>query len=178
MGLIGRLRDGLTRTRHAIVERFDDVVRQADAPDRRARSVDVGTLDALEELLLTADVGVTATRSVIAAVKGRSQNGKSLRDLVKEQIEAVFGATRVAIPPHAPPTVVLIVGVNGTGKTTTVGKLAHLLKRDVKVGDVVLSRGKIGAVGNTGQSTGAHLHFEVRQNGSPLNPVRFLRLPG
>ncbi|MDP2707053.1 MAG: M23 family metallopeptidase, partial [Burkholderiales bacterium] len=49
-------------------------------------------------------------------------------------------------------------------------------KRDVKVGDVVLSRSRIGAVGNTGQSTGPHLHFEVRQNGTPLNPVRFLRL--
>jgi len=55
---------------------------------------------------------------------------------------------------------------------------AHLSKRDVKVGDVVLSRGKVGAVGSTGQSTGPHLHFEVRRNGSPLNPVRFLRLPG
>jgi len=63
---------------------------------------------------------------------------------------------------------------HGNGLIT---RYAHLLKRDVKVGDVVLSRGKIGAVGNTGQSTGPHLHFEVRQNGTPLNPVRFLRLP-
>ncbi len=63
---------------------------------------------------------------------------------------------------------------HGNGLIT---RYAHLLKRDVKVGDVVLSRGKIGAVGNTGQSTGPHLHFEVRQNGAPLNPVRFFRLP-
>lgn len=63
---------------------------------------------------------------------------------------------------------------HGNGLIT---RYAHLLKRDVKVGDVVLSRGKIGAVGNTGQSTGSHLHFEVRQNGAPLNPVRFFRLP-
>jgi murein DD-endopeptidase MepM/ murein hydrolase activator NlpD len=63
---------------------------------------------------------------------------------------------------------------HGNGLIT---RYAHLSKRDVKVGDVVLSRGKIGAVGNTGQSTGPHLHFEVRQNGAPLNPVRFLRLP-
>ncbi len=62
---------------------------------------------------------------------------------------------------------------HGNGLIT---RYAHLAKRDVKVGDVVLSRGKVGAVGNTGQSTGPHLHFEVRQNGTPLNPVRFLRL--
>jgi murein DD-endopeptidase MepM/ murein hydrolase activator NlpD len=59
-----------------------------------------------------------------------------------------------------------------------VSRYAHLSKRLVKNGDVVLSGGTIGAVGTTGRSTGPHLHFEVRQNGAPLNPVRFLRLPG
>ena len=63
---------------------------------------------------------------------------------------------------------------HGNGLVT---RYAHLSRRDVKVGDVVLSKGKIGAVGNSGQSTGPHLHFEVRQNGAPMNPVRFLRLP-
>ncbi len=64
---------------------------------------------------------------------------------------------------------------HGNGLIT---RYAHLSKRTVKVGDVVLSGGSIGQVGNTGRSTGPHLHFEVRQNGAPLNPVRFLRLPG
>ena len=64
---------------------------------------------------------------------------------------------------------------HGNGLVT---RYAHLLKRLAKVGDVVMSGGKIGAVGNTGRSTGPHLHFEVRQNGAPLNPVRFLQLPG
>jgi murein DD-endopeptidase MepM/ murein hydrolase activator NlpD len=58
-----------------------------------------------------------------------------------------------------------------------ISRYAHLSKRLVKNGDVVLSGGTIGAVGTTGRSTGPHLHFEVRQNGAPLNPVRFLRLP-
>ncbi len=64
---------------------------------------------------------------------------------------------------------------HGNGLIT---RYAHLSKRLAKTGDVVMSGGKIGAVGNTGRSTGPHLHFEVRQNGAPLNPVRFLRLPG
>ena len=64
---------------------------------------------------------------------------------------------------------------HGNGLLT---RYAHLSKRNVKTGDVVLSGSQIGQVGNTGRSTGPHLHFEVRQNGAPLNPVRFLRLPG
>jgi murein DD-endopeptidase MepM/ murein hydrolase activator NlpD len=63
---------------------------------------------------------------------------------------------------------------HGNGLIT---RYAHLSKRLVKVGDVVLSGGIIGQVGSTGRATGPHLHFEVRQNGAPLNPVRFLRLP-
>jgi murein DD-endopeptidase MepM/ murein hydrolase activator NlpD len=64
---------------------------------------------------------------------------------------------------------------HGNGLIT---RYAHLSKRMVKNGDVVLSGGMVGAVGTTGRSTGPHLHFEVRQNGAPLNPVQFLRLPG
>ncbi len=63
---------------------------------------------------------------------------------------------------------------HGNGLIT---RYAHLSKRLVKAGDVVLSGSNIGKVGSTGRATGPHLHFEVRQNGAPLNPVRFLRLP-
>ena len=64
---------------------------------------------------------------------------------------------------------------HGNGLIT---RYAHLSKRLAKIGDVVLSGSKIGQVGSTGRATGPHLHFEVRQNGAPLNPTRFLRLPG
>lgn len=129
MGIFGRIRESLSRTTQQIVDRFDDIVRSADAPERRTRAIDVETVDALEELLLSADLGVPATERIIAAVKGR-RSGESLRDLVKAEIRAVFASVERPAPVGGPPTVTLVVGVNGTGKTTTVGKLAHRLKAE------------------------------------------------
>jgi fused signal recognition particle receptor len=130
VSLLGRLRDGLSRTKEQIVARFDDIVRSADAPERRSRAIDVATIEALEELLVSADLGVAAAGRVIASVNARARNGASLRDLVKQEIRSVFDAVDrpVAVAHH--PKIVLIVGVNGTGKTTTVGKLANLLKQE------------------------------------------------
>jgi fused signal recognition particle receptor len=130
MGLLGRIREGLSRTTKQIVERFDDIVRLADAPERRSRPVDVETVDALEELLISADIGVAATKRILAAVKTSSRNGASLRDLVKQEIRDVFAAVDRPIVVSERPQITLIVGVNGTGKTTTVGKLANLLRSE------------------------------------------------
>jgi len=128
MSLLSRLREGLARTKQQIVEQFDEIVRGADAPEKRSRSLDVDTLDALEELLISADLGMAASAAVIAAVKAQPRDGTSLRDLVKREIRRIFNAVDTPIAVANRPRVVLIVGVNGTGKTTTVGKLANLLK--------------------------------------------------
>lgn len=133
MGLFGRLREGLTRTKQQLVERFEEIVQRADAPERRGGPVDVETVEALEEILITADVGVAATDRIVSAVRARARRGESLRDLVKQEIHAIFDAAAsdtAARGVATSPTVVLIVGVNGTGKTTTVGKLANLLKNE------------------------------------------------
>ena len=133
MGFFDRLRDGLTRTKQQIVERFEEIVQQADTEENRTRPVDVDTIEALEELLLSADVGVAATEKIVLAVRDRARRGESLRDLVKQEIRQIFDA--VEQPPTAnghKPQVTLIVGVNGTGKTTTIGKLANLLKASGK----------------------------------------------
>jgi fused signal recognition particle receptor len=129
MSVFGRIRESLTRTKQQIVDRFDEIVRRADEPERRSRPVDVDTIDALEELLISADIGVAATDRIISAVKNRSRSGESLRELVKQEIRAVFNSVDRPVAVEARPQVTLIVGVNGTGKTTTVGKLANLLKR-------------------------------------------------
>ena len=128
LGFYGRIREGLSRTTQHIVGRFGEMVRRADAPSRRSRPVDVETVHALEELLISADVGVAATGRIVAAVKARAATGRSLRDLVKQEVRDVLAAVDRPILVAQPPRVTLIVGVNGTGKTTTVGKLAKLLK--------------------------------------------------
>jgi fused signal recognition particle receptor len=132
MSVFGRIRDSLSRTTQQIVQRFDAIVQRADAPERRMREVDVATLEALEELLISADIGLPATRRIVAAVRARARHGESLRDLVKQEIRAVFDSVeeQASSPAEsAPPRVVLVVGVNGTGKTTTVGKLANLYRK-------------------------------------------------
>ena len=132
MGILGKMRDGLSRTTQQIIQRFDELVSQSEEPGRRGRPIDVDTVETLEELLIMADVGMAATARIIDAVRRQHDSGKGLRDSVKDEIRAIFAA--VSGPPangHVP-QVVLVVGVNGTGKTTTVGKLAQLLKASGK----------------------------------------------
>ena len=137
MGFFDRIREGLSKTTQQIVERFDQIVSESEAPARKGRPIDVETIEALEELLIMADVGVAATDRIIAAVRTQTTAGKSLRDAVKEEIRAIFAAVPSPAPNGHMPHVVLIVGVNGTGKTTTVGKLAQLLKTSGKTPLVV-----------------------------------------
>jgi fused signal recognition particle receptor len=129
MGFFDKLRDGLSRTKQQIVSRFEEIVETADRPEKRTRPVDVDTIEALEELLISADVGLAATERIITSVRDRARRGESLRELVKDEIRQIFDDVPAAAAAngHAP-HVTLIVGVNGTGKTTTIGKLANHLK--------------------------------------------------
>jgi len=132
MGIFGRLRDSLSKTTQQIVQRFDDLVTLSEEPERKGRQVDVETIDALEELLIMADVGVAATARIVDAVKKQTPSGKGLRDAVKDEIRSIFAGVQGPSANGHSPHVVLIVGVNGTGKTTTVGKLAQFLKNSGK----------------------------------------------
>lgn len=137
MGFFDKIKQSLTRTKEQFVERFDDIVRRADEPAQRSRAVDVETVDALEEALISADVGVAATDRIVTAVRERRRGvplrqgsggqGQSLRALVKAEILAILQSADKPMVSGSP-QVVLIVGVNGTGKTTTVGKLARVIK--------------------------------------------------
>jgi len=139
MGLFDKLKQGLQRTTQQLVDRFDDIVRKADTADARTREVDAETAEALEEVLLMADVGVAATGEIVAAVTRRQRRGESLRDLVKQEMLRVLEATTPTFAPQSPgatvgkPHVILVIGVNGVGKTTTIGKLANQLKREGRI---------------------------------------------
>jgi fused signal recognition particle receptor len=128
MGLLSRVRNGLRRTAQQFLGRFDEIAKQADAPGRRGAPIDAETADALEEVLIGADVGVAAAERIVSAVKSRARRGESLRELVKDELRTIVTAAQATPPRTGAPTVILMVGVNGTGKTTTVAKLANYYK--------------------------------------------------
>jgi fused signal recognition particle receptor len=118
VGFIERLRAGLRRTTDELVGRFEGFgADPATATD---------SLDTLEEILLEADVGVSASRRLLDAV--REYTGEAdQRSVVKQELLRLLAAPIPAPVRGGGPRVVLVVGVNGTGKTTTVGRLARLL---------------------------------------------------
>ena len=122
-GFFGRMREAVTRTRESFSSRIGDLVAMT-------REVDEAALVELENALLASDIGVQTTTEVIDALRDRARHeaihgGEELRDLLKEHLRDILKAPTRAIPnPAAPPKVTFLVGVNGTGKTTTSGKLA------------------------------------------------------
>ncbi len=135
MSFFDKLRSGLARTKEQFLGRFDESSVEtppgrADKPSPRAsRAVPIQSLDALEEALIAADVGVAAADRIVRAVQARAAVGGDLRDLVKDELREILKAADREVPrDNVRPHVVLVVGVNGTGKTTTVGKLARLMK--------------------------------------------------
>src|SRR5712672_2985162 len=110
MGGFDKLRASLSRTTAQIVSRFEEIVQEADTEEHRSRPVDVDTIEALEELLISADVGLAATERIVTAVRARARHGESLRDLVKDEIRRVFDAVETPAPDDHRPHVTLIVG--------------------------------------------------------------------
>src|ERR1051325_6340435 len=134
MGLFDKLKQGLQRTSQQLKERLDrlDEMVGLTGPGTATREIDVDTAEALEELLLMADVGVAASGEIVAAVRSRQRRGESLRDLVKQEMLRILESSGSAAPMTHKPHVALIVGVNGVGKTTTIGKLANQMREDGK----------------------------------------------
>ena len=98
----------------------------------RAAAARRATADSIEEVLLEADVGVAATQRILAGIEAEraADGGLPLRERVQREMLRILAALPSSPPAAADPRVVLVVGVNGTGKTTTVAKLAALLRRE------------------------------------------------
>src|SRR5437868_12395131 len=111
MSVLSRIRDGLSRTKQQIVTRFDEIARRVDQADSERRAVDVDTAEALEELLLSADLGLSATGRIMSALEAK--RGGGLRDLVKGEIQKIFADVARPVAIEHRPEVMLIVGVHG-----------------------------------------------------------------
>jgi len=122
-GFFSRMKQAVARTRESFSSKIDDIV-------SLTRVVDESALEDLESALLTSDLGVETTTTILEALRDRARHqsisgGDELRALLKEQLLAILQAPQRPVPtPDAPPNIIFLVGVNGTGKTTTSGKLA------------------------------------------------------
>jgi len=130
-GFFDRMKQAVSRTRESLSSKIEGIV-------ALTRTVDESALEDLESALLTSDLGVQTTARILDALRDRArrqaiEGGDELRDLLKQELRAILEAPLAQNPPAAPhvassgeagPSVTFLVGVNGTGKTTSAGKLA------------------------------------------------------
>lgn len=132
--VIDRLKEGLSKTRQSFVSRLRSIV-------GAGRKIDDQLLSEIEEVLLTSDVGVATTTKLITRLKERVkkeniEDSARITDLLKEEIAGLLGESPSAhndatfsINETDKPHVIMVIGVNGVGKTTTIGKMAHNYKQ-------------------------------------------------
>ncbi len=125
--LFERLKKGIQKTREGLTDGLEELF-------AGKKKIDEDLLEELEYVLITADIGVKTTAEILDLIRERANRGElsdpqALRTLIRNHLLDVLEATGKPIDQVAePPAVILVVGVNGTGKTTTIGKLTHHLK--------------------------------------------------
>ena len=129
-GLFDRMKSAVARTRESLSERIDDIV-------SFGKEIDRATLDDLEATLIAADLGTATTHEVLEKLREKADRRQiadvpELKRLLQQELLAILTAAERPPQKVEPPEVLLVVGVNGTGKTTTIGKLASLLRSQGK----------------------------------------------
>ena len=130
-GFFDRMRQAVTRTRQSLSDSISGVI-------ALTREIDESSLDELEFALLASDIGAPTADEIITRLRDRAlrhglANGAELKVALKEEIRRILDSVNTPVRHAAtPPEVILLVGVNGTGKTTTSGKLAALFRREGK----------------------------------------------
>ena len=129
MAFLDKLKNGLLKTKNAIFGQIDNVL-------KAFVRVDEDLLDELEELLITADVGVNATEDILDELRERIKDGrlKEKEDVITSLREILIGmiGEGKALTLDTKPSVILVIGVNGAGKTTSIGKITNILKKQGK----------------------------------------------
>ena len=131
-GFLERMKEAVSRTRENLSDRIEEVV-------AFAKEIDRSTLDDLEATLIGADLGTTTTHEVLEKLREKAdrkqiRNVDELKRLLKEELLAILeqGNVQPVQRVDGMPEVIVVVGVNGTGKTTTIGKLAQVFRSDGK----------------------------------------------
>ncbi len=127
--LLEKLKSGVQKTRAGLVSAVDDLL-------LGKKEIDAGLLDELEFTLISADIGVRTTNEILDTIRGRVERHQlndvsELKGLIREQLLDILQASeRAPARVLEPPAVILVVGVNGSGKTTTIGKLSNRFKNE------------------------------------------------
>lgn len=130
MGFFDKLKNGLNKTKTSFDEKMNDIF-------SNFRKVDEDLLEELEEALIMSDVGANTSATIINNLRERvkKENIKDehgVREALRKEIQEIFDATDNTLKLETKPAVILVVGVNGVGKTTSIGKIANRLKKDGK----------------------------------------------
>lgn len=130
MGFFDKLKQGLEKTRKGITEKIDQVLVSFG-------KIDDDLFDELEEILITSDVGVDATMKIIQNLKKQVREKKltnpaMVKDLLKDELSTILAQGDSRLVLDSTPSVILVIGVNGVGKTTSIAKIANLLKQQGK----------------------------------------------
>ena len=135
MGFLDALK--LTRLKEGLMKTRDDVVRKMARVLRAKRKIDETLLEEIEEILILGDVGVTATSRIVDNLrervkKERYEDASELLGLLKHEVAALFGSSNssvsgavIEVPDGVKPYEIMIVGVNGVGKTSAIGRIAN-----------------------------------------------------
>lgn len=129
IGFFGRLKAGLTKTRDSFVKNLNNAF--------TASEIDDDFYEELEEILIMADIGVTATENIIENLKAKVKKEhlkktEECREILKESIKQQMAVGETEYKFETEKSVIMVIGVNGVGKTTTVGKLASKFKAEGK----------------------------------------------
>ena len=128
-GLLERLKAGIQKTRAGLMEKIEDAV-------SGRKEIDADVLEELEYALITADIGAKTTAEILERIRQRVERHQvgdiaELKSLIREHLLEILEATERPLPQvEEPPAVIMVVGVNGAGKTTSIGKLTRRLQSE------------------------------------------------